>query len=157
LLAASFRDQNNGVAVGWGGTIIQTTDGGTSWTNYESSWWPSPWYYLSWVLVAFIATPAFRRPSAQHASAPTIANRLVSDRPLVPGEKDALGLSRLAGGLSRFLRNENTVPPLTLAITGAWGSGKSSLMNLLAADLRGNGFCPVAFNAWHNQQEASIL
>jgi KAP-like P-loop domain-containing protein len=30
-------------------------------------------------------------------------------------------------------------------------------MNLLAADLRANGFRPVFFNAWHSQQEASVL
>jgi photosystem II stability/assembly factor-like uncharacterized protein len=157
LIAVSFRDANRGTAVGWGGEIIQTSNGGKTWTDYEPPWWPSPWYYGSWLLVALVAAPAFRRPPPERAPESTIANKLISDRPLEAGEQDALGLAKVARGLSRFLRNEHTVPPLTVAITGEWGSGKSSLMNLLAADLRANGFRPVFFNAWHNQQEQSVL
>jgi predicted KAP-like P-loop ATPase len=37
--------------------------------------------------------------------------------------------------LSRFLCNRNTEPPLTVAITDSWSSGKSSLMNLLKEEL----------------------
>ena len=157
LKAIDFRDVENGVAVGWGGKIIETSDGGKNWVDYEAPWWPSRWYYVSWLLVGLVAAPAFRRPRSDAAPDSTIANRLVSDRPLEAGEQDALGLSNVAHGLSRFLRNANTVPPVTVAITGGWGSGKSSLMNLLAADLRANGFRPVFFNAWHSQQEASVL
>ena len=60
-------------------------------------------------------------------------------------------------GLSRFLRNENTIPPLTVAVTGPWGTGKSSLMNLAKADLEEYGFRPVWFNAWHHQKEEHLL
>src|SRR6202035_63449 len=59
--------------------------------------------------------------------------------------------------LSHFLRNEKTQPPLTVAITGEWGSGKSSLMNLLRADLERHGWRPVRFNAWHHQKEKHLL
>ena len=60
-------------------------------------------------------------------------------------------------GLSRFLRNENTEPPLTIAVTGEWGTGKSSLMTLLRDDLLRRGLRPVWFNAWHHQQEEHLL
>jgi photosystem II stability/assembly factor-like uncharacterized protein len=157
LNAIDFQDANNGIAVGEGGTIIQSSDGGEHWKDYEPSWWPSSWYYASWIVVALIAAPAYRRPPPDRTLNPTIANKLVSDRPLEVGEPDALGLSKIAAGVSRFLRNENTVPPLTIAITGQWGTGKSSLMNLLASDLRANRFRPVFFNAWHSQQEQNVL
>lgn len=157
LRSIAFRDLNNGTAVGWGGKIIQTSDGGQTWTDYQPSWWPSPWYYASWLLVALIAAPAFRRAPPEPPRESTIANKLVSDRPIEAGEPDAFGLSRVARGLSQFLRNARTVPPLTVAVTGQWGSGKSSLMNLLAADLRTNGFRPVFFNAWHNEKEGNVL
>ena len=49
------------------------------------------------------------------------------------------------------------MPPLTIAVTGEWGSGKSSLMNLLRVDLRRYGFRPVWFNAWHHQKEENLL
>ena len=48
-------------------------------------------------------------------------------------------------------------PGETLGVVGEWGSGKSSLMNLLRADLRDWGFRPVWFNAWHHQKEQHFL
>jgi hypothetical protein len=44
-----------------------------------------------------------------------------------------------------------------VAITGEWGTGKSSVLNLLRMDLCERGFRPVWFNAWHNQQEDNLL
>ena len=73
------------------------------------------------------------------------------------GDADALGYADIAAGLSRFLRNPKTLPPLTVAVTGEWGSGKSSLMNLLKADLRRAGFRTVWFNAWHHQKGEQLL
>ena len=87
----------------------------------------------------------------------SIADRLVSDRPLREGDPDPLGYGALARGISRFLRNRQTQTPLTLAVTGAWGTGKSSIMSLLQSDLAREGFRPVWFNAWHHQQEAHLL
>jgi hypothetical protein len=68
-----------------------------------------------------------------------------------------MDLESIALGLSRFLRNQKTSPPLTIAVTGRWGSGKSSLMNLLRADLEKVGFPIIWFNAWHNQKEQDLL
>src|SRR6185312_9380309 len=56
-----------------------------------------------------------------------------------------------------FLHNRNTTGPLTLAVTGKWGSGKSSLMSLLKERLEASGFRPVWFNAWHHQQENQLF
>src|SRR5262249_48764388 len=50
-----------------------------------------------------------------------------------------------------------TQPPLTIAITGEWGTGKSSLMSLLHEELAGHGFRPVWFNAWHHQHGEQLL
>ena len=77
--------------------------------------------------------------------------------PLRWSEPDARVLKPLARGLSRFLRNVNTRPPLTLAITGRWGSGKSSLMSLLMSDLQHYGGRAVWFNAWHHREEEHLL
>ncbi|MCZ7640072.1 MAG: KAP family NTPase [Verrucomicrobia bacterium] len=59
--------------------------------------------------------------------------------------------------MANFLRNEKTTGPLTLAVTGDWGSGKSSLMGLLKEGIEAKGFRPVWFNAWHHQQEEQLL
>jgi hypothetical protein len=170
LNAITFEDDHLGFAVGSAGTALKTTDGGETWFpvlqglegerlgDSQPHKLPAPWYYLSWVLVAAIAMPSLKKPSeADRRSEETIANIGVSDRPLEPGDADSLGYRDLALSISRFLRNENTIPPITLAITGEWGTGKSSIMNLLRGDLDSRGMKTIWFNAWHNQTEDDLF
>jgi len=77
----------------------------------------------------------------------------VSDRPLDWTDNDVLGLRQRVIQLSDFLRNAETEPPLTIAVSGGWGSGKSSFMNLLHEDLHQRGNSVVWFNAWHYHTE----
>ncbi len=118
---------------------------------------PAPWYWLVCCLVIFYGVYFFTRKADSLPPEESIADLLASDRPLRPGDPDPLGYNSIACGLSRFMRNPSTEPPLTLAITGAWGSGKSSLMNLLYYDLKKFGFTPVWFNAWHHQKGEQLL
>ncbi|MBK6864755.1 MAG: PASTA domain-containing protein [Ideonella sp.] len=118
----------------------------------------APWTYAAaLVALALLALAALLPPRPKVHSA-SVADMLASDKPLerVTGS-DPLKLGPLAAGLARFLRNDATEPPLTIAITGEWGSGKSSLMNLLAAELRSFGISVVNFNAWHHQKEEHLL
>jgi hypothetical protein len=168
LKAIFFLNSHIGYAVGSSGTAIKTTDAGVSWFPVfqglegeqlgasEPHELPAPWYYLSWILVGAIAAPALRKPT-NLPSEETIANLGISDRPLEPGDPDALGYRELSLAISRFLRNENTIAPITLAITGEWGTGKSSIMNLLRRDLASRGLQPIWFNAWHNQTEDDLF
>lgn len=171
LRAVSFASSARGYVAGTRGNLIATYTGGAIWrpvTGWLAAasgarglrWhWalPAPWYYLSLLLGGLVLAPALRRPPPEIAARPSVADMLVSDRPIEDGEADAFDLSRIALGLSYFLRNANTQPPLTLAVTGEWGSGKSSLMNLLKGDLARRGFQPVWFNAWHHQKEEHLL
>jgi hypothetical protein len=119
-----------------------------------------PWYLLALGVSLVLSLPALIPPperSLEEIEQTAVENTLASDRPLEPGERDVLGLNTIALGLSRFLRNEKTIAPLTIAINGGWGSGKSSLMNLLRRDLESYGFRPVWFNAWHHQKEEHLL
>lgn len=118
---------------------------------------PAPWYWLVCCLIIFYGIYFFTRKADPLPPEESIADLLASDRPLRPGDPDPLGYNAIACGLSRFMRNPSTEPPLTLAITGAWGSGKSSLMNLLYHDLKKFGFTPVWFNAWHHQKGEQLL
>ncbi|OOP56200.1 MAG: hypothetical protein AYP45_10410 [Candidatus Brocadia carolinensis] len=175
LLDMLFLNVNQGWAAGEGGTILHTVDRGKTWnpqtTGAEISppstqfldqsvlaykKYPAPWYYLVLIVVAALLSLSVRRP-IPIAERSTIANMLISDKPLDASAPDAMDFHKIALGLSRFLRNENTQPPLTIAITGAWGTGKSSLMNLLKADLSRFGFRPVWFNVWHHQNEEHLL
>jgi hypothetical protein len=151
--------------VGAAGTLLATSDGGEHWQDpvlpYQR--YPAPWYCLSWlpVLLLFgrglrMQLTDLREPEANDPNL-GINPTAISDKPTGPGSRDYLGSLKLAQDLSAFLRNENTQPPLTLAITGDWGSGKSSVMNYLQAELRREGLRPVWYNAWHHQEEQQVL
>jgi hypothetical protein len=171
LKAIQFRaDGRQGFVVGASGTVLKTLDGGFNWFPVLQGFegknlpekkprkLPAPWYYLSWFAVAAIAWPALRRsPEPLLSSEESIANVGVSDRPLEPTDADPLGYKDLALSISRFIRNENTIAPITIAITGEWGTGKSSIMNLLRRDLETRGLRPIWFNAWHNQTEDDLF
>ncbi len=147
----------HGVAVGMG-AILTTDDGGASWTPVRHIHrGPAPWF---WLVTALLVVPlfvgAFRRP-VEPPPVKSIADILLSDRPIENRGEDRLGSTRLATVLSDFVANTSTVPPLSVAITGDWGSGKSSLMNLVRSGLREYGFRTVWFNAWHHQSEEHFL
>ena len=159
LFSVVFVDQQRAWAVGSNGTILATADGGASWGDPRLPYdkWPAPWYYLTLLGVALLIRESLRKPPPVEQAIKSVEDRLLSDRPLESPRQDVLDLQGIALSLSRFLRNENTQPPLTIAITGEWGSGKSSLMNLLQRDLERWGFRPVWFNAWHHQKEEHLL
>lgn len=143
-------------AVGEAGTVIATEDGRVWKVVADPMFWaPAPWYWLSWMIVIGLLVAA--HPREVGGVKKDIEDLLISDRPLRLGDPDPFNLRSVALGVSRFLRNERTQAPLTLAVTGRWGQGKSSLMNLVAADLRRYGFRPVWFNAWHHQKEDHLL
>ncbi len=120
---------------------------------------PAPW----WFALLILGTPLALRANARAwvDTGPrveqSIADRAVNDLPLDWSGVDALGLKSIARSLSRFLRNTDTKPPLTIAVTGRWGSGKSSLMNLLHLDLQRRGANTVWFNAWHHRSEDHLF
>jgi hypothetical protein len=160
LLSAVSLDDTTGFGLDSVGRLMRSRDAGRTWTAVDSTprKYPAPWFY-PFVLVCVGATVAAvrvtdKRPQPAEKS---IADILISDRPLRKGDRDVLDFAKIAGGLSRFLRNTRTEPPLTIAITGPWGTGKSSLMNMLRADLDRRRFRTVWFNAWHHQREESLL
>ncbi len=173
LNAVTFLlDGQNGWAAGNDGTILSTSDGGENWfhqtqestinkATVASSGNPlrslPPWYYFSLLGLALALWPIRKPPPPSAPPEESIADVLIADRPLEFGDPDPLNFTTIALGLSRFLRNDKTVPPLTIAVIGEWGTGKSSLMNLLRTDLMRFGFRPVWFNAWHHQKEEHLL
>lgn len=163
LFQIRFADDGKiGYASGQGGLVLKTVDGGKSWQDafpYQRSF--SPAWYLSLLMVAGVFGagywPWVKRETKASSSRASIADLLVRDTPLELQDAKGSDLDRLASGLANFLRNPSTGAPLVLAITGKWGTGKSSLMNLIRGKLQRRGFCPVWFNAWHHQQEEHLL
>lgn len=54
-----------------------------------------------------------------------------SDKPVQDVKKDRLGFEAYVTALHDFIISKYTTTPLTIAIDGQWGSGKSSLMSML--------------------------
>lgn len=72
-----------------------------------------------------------------------------SPRNVSKGEKDNFGIVPFENGLIKFINNSNT--PITIALQGEWGSGKTSLMNSLKRGLSDNEnskFHSIWLNTW---------
>ncbi|MGB3507883.1 MAG: P-loop NTPase fold protein [Microcoleaceae cyanobacterium] len=53
-----------------------------------------------------------------------------------PATKDELGFTPYVIAIAEFLTHNDTKPPLTISIEGEWGSGKSSFMKQLDAEIK---------------------
>lgn len=71
---------------------------------------------------------------AQQAEHPT-EPWLYADKPLEPGDQDPLGFGAYADALALLMDWKDTSTPLTIAINGPWGSGKTSLAKMAEARL----------------------
>jgi hypothetical protein len=140
--------------------VFVSVDSGSSWRKLDYSATTAPWVWFlfpAFVLVAFRAGSAFTDFRSYPPPNPGIAVQLTSDAPISWHDRDVLRMQPIARALSLFVRNTDTLPPLTIAVNGPWGSGKSSMMNLVAEDLSERGAQPVRFNAWHHQSEENLL
>jgi len=73
----------------------------------------------------------------------------IQDIPINSATDDSLKVGEYASALSQFILRCET--PLTISIQGDWGSGKTSLMKLLEANLK-DSIIPVWFNTWQYSQ-----
>jgi len=70
-------------------------------------------------------------------------------------EVDSLGFAPYVSAVAEFLRHPETPAPLTMSIEGPWGSGKSSFMRQLEAQLKPQ-FRTVRFNAWRHEKAEEL-
>ena len=93
---------------------------------------------------------------------PEEAPRIESDKPIDDPRDATTDFVTLARRIARFVRHPNASVPLTIALTGRWGSGKSSLMKLVHKELvpkkpATDRFPCIWFNAWHHQNESYLF
>lgn len=162
---SAATNSNLAVAVGEHGTILASTDNGGTWLHETQGpdgaapnhKLPALWYWLLAALLMIISSVVIAIPGVPPVAEVSVADWAVTDAPLKPGDIDSLNFTPMALGLSRFIRNPKTQPPVTIAIEGEWGEGKSSVMSLLEGDLKKSRYRPVWFNAWHHQSEEQLL
>ncbi|MEE8875472.1 P-loop NTPase fold protein [Pseudomonas helleri] len=75
--------------------------------------------------------------------------RFTDDRPIAKHQQDLLGRSRFAKSLSETITSWKDQESLVIALMGAWGSGKSSIKNLVIEDFKNvPGHEVIEFNPW---------
>lgn len=72
-----------------------------------------------------------------------------TDKPVDNISEDVFGVEQYISGLSEFILECNT--PMTIAIQGDWGSGKTSMMNMIRENL-GEKIVDTWFNTWQYSQ-----
>jgi energy-coupling factor transporter ATP-binding protein EcfA2 len=130
----------------------------TNWTLLTPKHYPSPLAITLALLFTGAGIILLVMPvAAQTSTGNALDDFFISDAPIDDAKNDRLEFKPIALAMSRFLRNERTRPPLTTAIIGQWGCGKSSLMKLICNDLTKHQIRPVWVNAWHHQNETQFL
>lgn len=76
----------------------------------------------------------------------------VKDIPRKKHENDLFGIQKYQSALVEFINHSHT--PLTIALQGEWGSGKTSLMNLLDDELCDKG---AFYRVWVNSWQYSLM
>lgn len=87
----------------------------------------------------------------------------IVDVPKKASETDLFGIDKYKNGLIKFIKNSDT--PLTIAIQGEWGSGKTSLLNSLQEVLCGEYATPDElknhnhefYGIWINTWQYSLM
>lgn len=67
------------------------------------------------------------------------------DKPIEKKDNDTFNVEQYIEALSKFVQECDT--PMTIAVQGDWGSGKTSIMNMVKNDL-GDKVHPIWFNTW---------
>ncbi|WP_315766912.1 MULTISPECIES: P-loop NTPase fold protein [unclassified Bradyrhizobium] len=138
--------------------VLVSHDAGKNWSRLAYASGSAPWVvFIALPLALFSAAAAARQLIRTPAGQPSIADEAATDRPIGLSDVDTLQFEPIARGLLMFIRNPRTEPPVTIAVTGQWGSGKTSLMTILKDLLREYEARPVWFNAWHHQKEEHLL
>lgn len=72
---------------------------------------------------------------------------------------DSLGYQPYVNAISSAILNDEVKTPFVIGIYGKWGSGKSSLMNLVRGkvDKKGKNIVTVFFTPWQYQKQDNVL
>ena len=71
------------------------------------------------------------------------------DKPVASITEDLFNIEVYVNALCSFIRGCET--PMTISIQGDWGSGKTSMMNMMKANMQGDVW-PIWFNTWQFSQ-----
>jgi predicted KAP-like P-loop ATPase len=73
----------------------------------------------------------------------------------VPAPEPAFGFKGIARALADIIQNSE--PRFAVGVFGSWGSGKSTLMDAIAAQIDTQKAVVVPFNAWRYEREPHLI
>jgi hypothetical protein len=80
------------------------------------------------------------------------------DAPIGNKEQDKFNRARFAADIAKKIHSQAAgSAPLAIGINGAWGSGKTSFMNLVHKELTGDKQIIIHFNPWTSASAQSII
>ncbi|HAR20337.1 MAG TPA: hypothetical protein DCR46_06710 [Cytophagales bacterium] len=84
-----------------------------------------------------------------------IPRGIIDNNGVIQLENDLFGINNYEEALIDFIHQAET--PLTIALQGEWGSGKTSLMNTMHYKLCGNGDNAKFYSVWINSWQYSLM
>lgn len=100
----------------------------------------------------------FKKKPPQQPLTATTTLEFSNDRPLVSKADDKLNRAPFAERVAGVLRGQPKGSGLVVGIHGPWGDGKTTVLNMLRADLDVDGeTATVEFNPWRFTDESSML
>ncbi len=75
----------------------------------------------------------------------------------LPAREDALGFAPLVRTLCNIVLSRSTETPITIAIDGPWGSGKTSILRMIELQARMVGFSCIWLNAWNLESAENLI
>src|SRR5687767_12188388 len=83
---------------------------------------------------------------------------LNSDKPIATQQEDRFQRTKFAKRISTTIIERENSDCITIGLYGAWGEGKTSVLNLIESELKVNeDIICVKFNPWRYNNEDSLL
>lgn len=101
-----------------------------------------------------------RPPEGDEESGASVGEAYVPDRPLTDPEGDRFSRRPFAERLAQTIGSRRDPSSIVIAIYGAWGEGKTTLLHFVEHELKGkygDGVIPLWFNPWRFGDEAQLL
>src|SRR5688500_19339426 len=80
-----------------------------------------------------------------------------ADRPQRIGERDPLRRGKWVQTFERQLARIPITDSFVFSLEGPWGSGKTSVLDTIEADLTNQGLLVLRFNPWRSEEHTSEL
>ncbi|QNE67230.1 KAP family P-loop NTPase fold protein [Fusobacterium hwasookii] len=81
-----------------------------------------------------------------------------SEKPIISKENDLLGRAKVASYLAKEIEYYKNKDSLTIGIVGKWGSGKTSFINMVLENFKGNDkYIVIKFNPWNMSSRKQLI